>query len=151
VRLVVEDGLPYRASSWHLWRDHRVFVPYATIQNWAEAAGEKSGTRIEAGRRWHSAARSLRGRAPALFEHRHLFVRRHLTAAERATVQRLARGGGPLRALRAIMDEVYRLFDRRCPTDTGGPSWPACASGSGVTAAWGGARTSSGRRTWRKP
>jgi hypothetical protein len=42
VRLVVEDGLPYRAASWHLWRDHRVFVPYATIQNWVEAAGKKS-------------------------------------------------------------------------------------------------------------
>jgi hypothetical protein len=43
VRLVVEDGLPYRAASWHLWRDHRVFVPFATVQNWVEAAGEKSG------------------------------------------------------------------------------------------------------------
>lgn len=42
VRLVVEDGLPYRAVSWHLWRDHRVFVPFATIQNWVEAAGKKS-------------------------------------------------------------------------------------------------------------
>jgi hypothetical protein len=41
VRLVVEDGMPYRLASWHLWRDHRVFVPYATIQNWVEAAGEK--------------------------------------------------------------------------------------------------------------
>lgn len=41
VRLVVEDGLPYRAASWHLWRDHRVFVPFATIQNWVEAGGEK--------------------------------------------------------------------------------------------------------------
>ena len=41
VRLVVEDGLPYRLASWHLWRDHRVFVPFATIQNWVEAAGEK--------------------------------------------------------------------------------------------------------------
>ena len=41
VRLVVEDGLPYRAASWHLWRDHRVFVPFATLQNWVETAGEK--------------------------------------------------------------------------------------------------------------
>jgi transposase-like protein len=41
VRLVVEDGLPYRTASWNLWRDHRVFVPYATIQNWVEAAGKK--------------------------------------------------------------------------------------------------------------
>ena len=41
VCLVAEDGLPYQAASWHLWRDHRVFVPWATIQNWVEAAGEK--------------------------------------------------------------------------------------------------------------
>ncbi len=41
VRLVVEDGLPYRAASWHLWRDHRVFVPFGTVQNWVEAGGEK--------------------------------------------------------------------------------------------------------------
>jgi len=46
VRLVVEDGLPYRSASWHLWRDHRVFVPFATIQNWVEAGGKK-------GRRTH--------------------------------------------------------------------------------------------------
>jgi hypothetical protein len=43
VRLVYEDGLPYRAASWHLWRDHRVFVPWGTIQNWVEAAGKKGG------------------------------------------------------------------------------------------------------------
>jgi hypothetical protein len=41
VRLVVEDGLPYRAAGWSLWRDHRAFVPYATIQDWVEAGGEK--------------------------------------------------------------------------------------------------------------
>jgi transcription elongation factor Elf1 len=41
VRLVVEDGLPYRPASWHLWRDHRVFVPWGTIQEWVEATGKK--------------------------------------------------------------------------------------------------------------
>ena len=45
VRLVVEDGLPYRSASWHLWRDHRVFVPFATIQNWVEAGGKKGSRR----------------------------------------------------------------------------------------------------------
>src|SRR3954468_2546884 len=44
VRLVVEDGLPYRAAAWTLWRDHRVFGPHATIHNWAEAGGEKGGS-----------------------------------------------------------------------------------------------------------
>ena len=48
VRLVVEDGLPYQAASWHLWRDHRVFVPFATIQNWVEARGKKAADRIGA-------------------------------------------------------------------------------------------------------
>ena len=43
VRLVVEDGLPYRSAAWALWRDHRVFVPYASIQNWVEVGGEKGG------------------------------------------------------------------------------------------------------------
>jgi hypothetical protein len=43
VRLVIEDGLPYRTASWTLWREHRVFVPDATIQNWVEAGGEKGG------------------------------------------------------------------------------------------------------------
>jgi transposase len=43
VRLIVEDGLPYQAASWHLWRDHRVFVPFATLQNWVEAGGTKGG------------------------------------------------------------------------------------------------------------
>ena len=41
VRLVVEDGLPYGAASWNLWRDHRVWVPRGTVQNWIEASGEK--------------------------------------------------------------------------------------------------------------
>src|SRR5438067_2966188 len=47
VRLVVEDGLPYRTASWHLWRDQRVFVPFATLQNWVEAAGEKAAAQAE--------------------------------------------------------------------------------------------------------
>jgi len=41
VRVVVEESLPSRPASWHLWRDHRVFVPFATIQNWVEAGGKK--------------------------------------------------------------------------------------------------------------
>jgi Transposase len=63
-------------------------------------------------------ALAITKRVAALFEHRHLFVRHHVTAAQRVTLQSLVRYGRPLRALRAIMDEVYRLFDRRCRTDT---------------------------------
>ena len=53
-----------------------------------------------------------------LFEHRHLFVRHDLTRTQRRTIQRTTRGLPELRTLRGIMDEVYRLFDRRCRTDT---------------------------------
>jgi len=42
IRIVAEDGSPYRDASWRLWRDHRVFVPFATIQNWVEASGKKN-------------------------------------------------------------------------------------------------------------
>ena len=53
-----------------------------------------------------------------LFEHRYLFVRHHLTRSEQKTLTRITRGLPQLRTLRSIMDEVYRLFDRRCRTDT---------------------------------
>ena len=43
VRLVVEDGVPYRAASWSLWRDHRVFVPYRHDPELGRGRGEKGG------------------------------------------------------------------------------------------------------------
>ncbi|MBV8397572.1 MAG: transposase [Acetobacteraceae bacterium] len=49
-----------------------------------------------------------------LFDHRYLFVQRHLSPSERATLRRITRGLPQLRRLRELMEEVYRLFDRRC-------------------------------------
>ena len=60
----------------------------------------------------------LQEKVTDLFDHRHLFVKRHLTLAQRRTLQEITRGFPNLRALREIMDEVYRLFDRRCSTQT---------------------------------
>jgi len=60
VRLVAEDGLPYQTAEWHLWRDHRVFVPWATIQNWVEAAGEKKDSHPQDDLPRRSAGRLLR-------------------------------------------------------------------------------------------
>jgi hypothetical protein len=70
VRLVVEDGLPYQTASWHLWRDHRVFVPFATIQNWVEAGGKKGG-------------RAHRGRLPRLGPRRLLRLHRRRRVVRR--------------------------------------------------------------------
>jgi len=60
----------------------------------------------------------LQNKIAALFEHRHLFVQHALTPAERRTLRKITRGLPQLRTLRDLMDEVYRLFDRRCRTDT---------------------------------
>ena len=49
-----------------------------------------------------------------LFKHRYLFIQRRLSPSERATLQRISRGSPQLRRLRELMEEVYRLFDRRC-------------------------------------
>lgn len=53
-----------------------------------------------------------------LFAHRYLFVQHGLTPTQRRTLHAITRGLPQLRALRAIMEEVYRLFDRRCRTAT---------------------------------
>lgn len=64
------------------------------------------------------AKKRLEAKITDLFEHRYLFVQHHRTPAEARTLMRISRGQPALRTLRQIMDEVYRLFDRRCRTDT---------------------------------
>ena len=54
----------------------------------------------------------------ALFTHRYLVVQRHLSKTERTTLWRITRGLPQVRTLRALMDQVYALFDRRCRTQT---------------------------------
>jgi hypothetical protein len=68
------------------------------------------------GRAWLIAYRKRR--VADLFEHRHLFVRHHLSPAQQKQLRELIYGRPQLRTLRRIMDEVYRLFDRRCRTQT---------------------------------
>jgi len=57
-------------------------------------------------------------RITELFEHRHLFVQHNLTTGERKTLHRITRGLPQFRILREIVNEVYRLFDRRCSSET---------------------------------
>src|SRR5262249_8491330 len=63
-------------------------------------------------------AKDTQGRISGLFEHPHPFVRRHLGADGRALLLAITRADRWLRVRRCIMDEVYRLFDRRCRTET---------------------------------
>jgi Transposase len=76
--------------------------------------GRPSASRAKAARR----AKRMQQRVTDLFTNRHLFVRRRLSPSQKETLRRLTRGLPQLRTLREIMDEVYRLFDRRCRTET---------------------------------
>jgi len=60
----------------------------------------------------------LAAQGAALFTQRYLFVQRHLNNTARKTLWRVSRGLPQLHALRAIMEQVYALFDRRCRTQT---------------------------------
>lgn len=62
--------------------------------------------------------RRVQKRIAELFDCRYLFVKHSLTLKEKKILQRITRGLDRLRTLRAIMDEIYGLFDRRCRMDT---------------------------------
>jgi hypothetical protein len=68
----------------------------------------------KASRRAARRKESIQRKVGELFANRYLFVQRHLSPSERATLRRISRGSPQLRHLRELMDEVYRLFDRRC-------------------------------------
>ena len=72
----------------------------------------------KAARRAARRKKRIEGKVGDLFTHRHLFVQRQLTASERVTLRRITRGLPQLRTLRGLMEDVYRLFDRRCRTAT---------------------------------
>ena len=53
-----------------------------------------------------------------VFTQRYLFVQHHLRPRDGQTLWRITRGLPQLRTLRALMEQVYALFDRRCRTQT---------------------------------
>jgi hypothetical protein len=73
----------------------------------------------KAARRAAARKKRIEDKVGELFAHRRLFVQRQLTPAERRALLRITRGLPQLRTLRALMGDVYRLFDRRCRTATG--------------------------------
>ncbi|MEK7876993.1 MAG: transposase [Pseudomonadota bacterium] len=78
----------------------------------------KSRPRTKKARRAARRNRRLQQKVADLFEHKTLFVTRTLTPAQRKTFTLITRGLPHLRTLRQIVEETYRLFDRRCRMDT---------------------------------
>ncbi len=89
--------------------------PQGTDRQQAQAP---RGRPTKATRRLARRKKRIEQKVGALFEHRYLFVQRRLSPGERRTLLRITRGLPQLRVLRELMEEVYRLFDRRCRTDT---------------------------------
>lgn len=119
----VFGAVPHQVCTFHVLREVTKAVLSAVAQERKRLAA--GAPKLPRGRPGSKAARRaarrkkrIEAKVGALFEHRHLFVRRRLTASERATLRRVTRGLPRLRTLRGLMEDVYRLFDRRCRTAT---------------------------------
>jgi hypothetical protein len=120
---VVFGAVPHQICEFHILKELTKAILRAVTKGRKQLAARKPT--VKRGRPSTPAAKRavrqrerLQQKVAALFEHRHLFVQHDLTSAERRTLHHLTRGLPQLRPLRALMEEVYRLFDRRCRTDT---------------------------------
>lgn len=119
----VFGDLPHQICEFHILKELTKAILRAVSKVRKELAERKPS--VKRGRPCTPAAKCavrqrerLQQKIGDLFERRYLFVQHDLTPAERRTLQCITRGLPQLRTLRAIMEEVYRLFDRRCRTDT---------------------------------
>ena len=115
--------VPHQSCEFHVLKELTKAVLRAVAKVRKELAAGKP--KLGRGRPSSAAARKaarrrkrIEQKVGELFEHRWLFVRHDLTPRERRIFSRTTRGRPELRTLRNIMDEVYRLFDRRCRTET---------------------------------
>lgn len=114
--------VPHQICQFHILAElnKAVLKAVAQVRRDLKATVPKLGRGRPSAAKRRLAARKKRieSKIADLFEHRHLFVQRHLSVAERQTLQRITRGQPALRTLRQIMDQAYGLFDRRCRTET---------------------------------
>ena len=118
----VFGDVPHQICTFHVLRElvRAVLGAVAGVRKELAAAKPKlrRGRPSRAARAVARRKKRIEQKIGALFEHRHLFVRRRLSPAQRRTLLRITRGLPQLRVLRELMEEVYRLFDRRCRMDT---------------------------------
>jgi hypothetical protein len=119
----VFGDVPHQICEFHIIKELTKAILRATAQVRKKLAAQKPvGKRgrptTTAAKRIARRRQRLQQKVADLFEHRHLFVQHDLTPVEYRTLQNITRGHPQLRTLRDLMEEVYRLFDRRCRTDT---------------------------------
>ncbi len=118
----VFGDVPHQVCTFHVLREvvQAVLGAVAKVRKQLTAGKPElgRGRPAKAARRAARRKKRIEQEVGALFEHRHLFVQRTLSRAERQALLRITRGLPQLRTLRELMEAVYRLFDRRCRTAT---------------------------------
>jgi hypothetical protein len=112
--------IPHQLCTFHVLREVTKAVLTAVAQERKRPAatapqlprGRPRAT--PAARRATRCKKQIQRKVGDLFDHRYLFVQKHLSPSERETLRRISRGQPQFRQLRELMEEVYRLFDRRC-------------------------------------
>ena len=109
---MVWPGVPHQVCVFHVLKELTKQVLRAVAkERKALVSGLTKGAKDPESRKRRKAKADL-------FEHRTLFVKKELTEAERKLLAKLMRGSPRLRAMRQIMEEAYRLFDRRYRMET---------------------------------
>jgi hypothetical protein len=118
----LRPGVPHQLCAFHVLKEITEAVLHALAKLRKEMAAKipkQPRGRPSQERRGQAWLIAYQKRCVAeLFEHRHLFVRHYLSPAQQKQLRKLTYGRPELRTLRKIMDAVYRLFDRRCRTQT---------------------------------
>jgi hypothetical protein len=117
------NGVPHQVCEFHVLKEINREILKALAQVRREL--KKKLPKLKRGRPSSPTAKKaarrkkkLQDKISNLFEHRYLFVKHSLTHREKKIFLSITRGLYNLRNLRSIMDQVYRLFDRRCRTET---------------------------------
>jgi hypothetical protein len=119
----VFGGVPHQLCQFHVVKEIVKAVVQAVSSERKRLTAQqptlpRGRPRTKAAKQAARTKKRLAAQRAALFASRYLFVQRHLNKTERKTLWRVSRGLPQLQKLRAIMEQVYALFDRRCRTQT---------------------------------
>src|SRR5262249_15679578 len=116
-------GVPHQLCQLHVVKDSVKAVVKAVARERKRLAAQqptlpRGRPSTKAAKQAARTKKRLAAPRAAWFASRYLFGQRHLNTTERKTLWRVSRGLPQWQALRAIMEQVYALFDRRCRTQT---------------------------------
>jgi hypothetical protein len=119
----VFSGVPHQLCQFHVVQDSVKAVVKAVSSERKRLAPQqptwpRGRPSTKAAKQAARTKKRLAAQGATLFASRYLFVQRHLNKTERKTLWRVSRGLPQLQALRAIMEQGYAVFDRRCRTQT---------------------------------